>query len=149
MRIDFVNTSVNEGARILAAIFNNLLGILSRPVAFFSSIFFSRSRTMSILGGFRENELSEGDKNDSASTSPTGISRASIFAMLVKCTLKASAISSALFIVLLLAWISKILDDLQLLRELSSLIRSQDPNAINESQSFINIDRGFNKCYQS
>ena len=48
---------------------------------------------------FRENELSEGDKNDSASTSPTGI-------------------------VLLLAWISKILDDLQLFRDLSSLIRS-------------------------
>ena len=123
MRIDFVNTFVSEGATILAAIFNNLLGILSRPLAFFSSIFFNRSRTMSILGGFRENELSQGDKNDSASTSPTGISRASIFAMLVKCTLKASAISSALFIVLLLAWISK--DDLQLLRELSSLIRSQ------------------------
>ena len=80
---------------------------------------------MSILGAFGENELSEGDKNDSASTSPTGISRASIFAMLVKCTLKASAISSPLFIVLLLAWISKILDDLQLFRELSSLIRSQ------------------------
>ena len=45
--------------------------------------------------------------------------------MLVKCTLKASVISSALFTVLLLAWISKILDDLQLFRELSSLIRSQ------------------------
>ena len=58
-------------------------------------------------------------------TSPTGIYRASIFAMLVKCTLKASAISSALFIALLLAWISKILDVSQLFRELSSLIRSQ------------------------
>ena len=116
MKIDFVNTSVSEGATILAAIFNNLQGILSRPVAFFSSIFSNRSRTMSILGVFRENELSEGDKNDPASTSQTGISRASIFAMLVKCTLKASAISSALFIVLLLAWISKILDDLQLFR---------------------------------
>ena len=111
LRIDFVNTSVSEGAIIQAAIFNNLLGILSRPVAFFSSIFLNRSRTMTILGVFRENELSEGDKNDSASTCPTGISRASIFAMLVKWTLKASAISSALFIVLLLAWISEILDD--------------------------------------
>ena len=47
-----------------------------------------------------------------------------IFAMLVKCTLKASAISSALFIVVLLAWLSKMLDDLQLFRELSPLIRS-------------------------
>ena len=36
---DFVNMSVSEGETILAAIFNNLPGILSRPVAFFSSMF--------------------------------------------------------------------------------------------------------------
>ena len=69
-----------------------------RPVAFFSSIFFNRSRRTSWLGVFKENELSDGDKNDLASTSPTGISRATVFAMLVTCTLKASAISPALFI---------------------------------------------------
>ena len=39
VRIDFENIEVREGATILAAIFNNLLGIISRPVAFFSSIF--------------------------------------------------------------------------------------------------------------
>ena len=39
VRIDFENIEVREGAKILAAIFNNLLGIISRPVAFFSSIF--------------------------------------------------------------------------------------------------------------
>ena len=37
VRIDFENIEVREGATILAAIFNNLLGIISRPVAFFSS----------------------------------------------------------------------------------------------------------------
>ena len=42
MRIDFVNMAVSEGATILAAIFNNLLGIISRPVAFFSTIFLNR-----------------------------------------------------------------------------------------------------------
>ena len=47
--------SVSEGVTILAAIFNNLLGILSRPVAFFSSIFFNRLGTISTLGDFREN----------------------------------------------------------------------------------------------
>ena len=39
VRIDFENIEVREGATILAAIFNNLLGIISRPLAFFSSIF--------------------------------------------------------------------------------------------------------------
>ena len=47
MRIDFVNMAVSEGATILAAIFNNLLGIISRPVAFFSSIFLNRLKTTS------------------------------------------------------------------------------------------------------
>ena len=55
---------------------------------------------MSIHRVFRENKLSVGVKYDSESTSLTGISRASIFAILVKFTLKASALSSALFIVL-------------------------------------------------
>ena len=39
MRTDFKNIKVREVAMILAAIFNNLLGIISRPLAFFSSIF--------------------------------------------------------------------------------------------------------------
>ena len=34
-----MSMSVSEGATILAAIFNNLLGILSSSVGFFSSIF--------------------------------------------------------------------------------------------------------------
>ena len=69
-----------------------------RSLAFFSPIFFNWLRTMSLLRVFRENKLSEGDRYDSALTSPTGKSRASILAILVKCTLKASAMSSALFI---------------------------------------------------
>ena len=32
VRIDFENIEVREGATILAAIFNNVLGIISRPV---------------------------------------------------------------------------------------------------------------------
>ena len=58
MRIDFVNMAVSEGATILAAIFNNLLGIISRPVAVFSSIFLNRLKTTSRLGVFRQNALS-------------------------------------------------------------------------------------------
>ena len=38
VRIDFENIEVREGATVLEAIFNNLLGIISRPVAFVSSI---------------------------------------------------------------------------------------------------------------
>ena len=34
VRIDFENIEVREGATILAAIFNNLLGIISRPVSY-------------------------------------------------------------------------------------------------------------------
>ena len=37
-RIDFEKIEVREGATVLEAIFNNLLGIISRPVAFVSSI---------------------------------------------------------------------------------------------------------------
>ena len=58
MRIDFVNMAVSEGAATLAAIFNNLLGIISRPVAFFSSIFFNRLKTTSRLGVFRYHDQS-------------------------------------------------------------------------------------------
>ena len=56
VRIDFENIEVREGATILAAIFNNLLGILSRPMAFFSSIFDKTLETISTLGICRENE---------------------------------------------------------------------------------------------
>ena len=38
MRIDFEKIEVREGATVLEATFNNLLGIISRPVAFVSSI---------------------------------------------------------------------------------------------------------------
>ena len=41
-----------------AAVFNSLLGILSRPVAFLSSIFSKMFNTISMLGVFRENDLS-------------------------------------------------------------------------------------------
>ena len=57
MRIDFVNMAVSKGVT-LAAIFNNLLGIISRPVAFFSSIFLNRLKTTSRLEVFRQNALS-------------------------------------------------------------------------------------------
>ena len=56
VRIDFENIEVREGATILAAIFNNLLGIISRPVAFFSSILDKTLETISTLGICRENE---------------------------------------------------------------------------------------------
>jgi len=57
--IDFVNMAVSDGATILAAIFSNLLGVISRPVAFFSSaIFLNRLKTTSRLGVFRQNALS-------------------------------------------------------------------------------------------
>ena len=62
VRIDFENIEVREGATILAAIFNNLLGIISRPVAFFSSIFDKTLETISTLGICRENEWSVGSK---------------------------------------------------------------------------------------
>ena len=39
MRIEFESIVVSEGAIIPATIFNNLLGILSKPVSFLSSIF--------------------------------------------------------------------------------------------------------------
>ena len=42
VRIDFETIEVGE----LKAIFNNLLGILSRPVAFFKSIFDKRLKTV-------------------------------------------------------------------------------------------------------
>jgi len=42
VRIDFETMEVGE----LKAIFNNLLGILSRPVAFFKSIFDKRLKTV-------------------------------------------------------------------------------------------------------
>ena len=38
VRKDFEKIEVREGATVLEAIFNNLLGIKSRPVAFVSSI---------------------------------------------------------------------------------------------------------------
>ena len=38
VRKDFEKIEVREGATVLEAIFNNLLGIISRPVAFVSSI---------------------------------------------------------------------------------------------------------------
>ena len=38
--------AVSEGAIIQAAVFNSLLGILSRPVAFLSSIFFEMFNTI-------------------------------------------------------------------------------------------------------
>jgi uncharacterized membrane protein len=38
VRIDAENIPVNEGATTCAAIFSNLLGILSNPTDFFSSI---------------------------------------------------------------------------------------------------------------
>ena len=50
--------AVSEGAIIPAAVFNSLLGILSRPVAFLSLIFFKRFNTISILGVCREDDLS-------------------------------------------------------------------------------------------
>ena len=62
MRIDLEKMEVREGATMLAAIFNNLLGILSRPVAFFSSIFDKKLKTVLTLGICRENELSVGSK---------------------------------------------------------------------------------------
>ena len=53
VRIDFENIEVREGATILAAIFNNLLGIISRPAAFFSSTFDKMlCSTMLCLSGF-------------------------------------------------------------------------------------------------
>jgi len=61
-RIDFENIEVREGATILAAIFNNLLGIISRPVAFFSSSLDKMLETISTLGIYRENEWSVGSK---------------------------------------------------------------------------------------
>ena len=36
VRMDLENILVSEGAKIPAAVFNSLLGILSRPVAFLS-----------------------------------------------------------------------------------------------------------------
>ena len=57
VRVDFhENVEVREGATILAAIFNNLLGIMSRSVAFFSSVFDKMLKTISTLGICRENE---------------------------------------------------------------------------------------------
>ena len=53
-----VNIEVREGATILAAIFNNILGIILRPVAFFTSIFDKFLKTTSTLGICRENEWS-------------------------------------------------------------------------------------------
>ena len=38
VRIDFEKIEVREGATVLEAIFNNLLGIKSRPMGFVSSI---------------------------------------------------------------------------------------------------------------
>ena len=58
MIIDFEKMEVREGAMILAAIFNNSLGILSRPVAFFSSILFKKLKTILTLGVCGENEQS-------------------------------------------------------------------------------------------
>ena len=62
VRIDFEKMEVREGATILAAIFNKLLGILSRPVAFFSSIFDKKLKTVFTLGICRENKLSVGSR---------------------------------------------------------------------------------------
>jgi len=59
--IDSEKIEVREGA-ILAAIFNNLLRILSRPVAFFSSIFDKKLKTVLTLEICRKNELSVGSK---------------------------------------------------------------------------------------
>ena len=58
VRMDLENMAVSEGAIIPAAVFNSLLGILSRPVAFLSLIFFKRFNTISILGVCREDDLS-------------------------------------------------------------------------------------------
>ena len=52
VRIDYENIEVREGATISAAIFNNLLGIISRPVAFFSSIF---DKTLETISNVRNN----------------------------------------------------------------------------------------------
>ena len=56
VRINFEDIEMREGATILAAIFNNLLGIISRPAAFFLSIFDKMLETMSTVGICRENE---------------------------------------------------------------------------------------------
>ena len=55
-------------------------------------------------------------------TSTAGTSWASTCATFVKCSLRASATSPEVLIVLLSTWISKILDDLLVLRELNSLM---------------------------
>ena len=58
VRMNLENMAVNEGAILPVAVFNSLLGILLRPVAFLSSLFFKRFYTISMLGVCRENDLS-------------------------------------------------------------------------------------------
>ena len=63
------------------------------------------------------------ERENSGFTSASGTSWASTYAIFVKCSLKASAMSPEVLIVLLSTWISKILDDSLVLRELNSLMR--------------------------
>ena len=55
VRTDFENIEVREGVTILAAIFNNLLGIMSRPVAWS----YTKARREKFILIFTDRELSE------------------------------------------------------------------------------------------
>ena len=88
---------------MLAALFNNLVGIISRPVAFFSSIFLNRLKRTSRLGAFRQNNLSVHESRVKTrdlllKQERLGLLTCPIF---VKCSLKASAMSPEVLIVLL------------------------------------------------
>ena len=75
VRMDLKNMAVIEVAIIPAAVLNSLLGILSRSVAFLSSIFFKRFNTISIFEICRENDQwSVVFRKKSGFTSTTGMS---------------------------------------------------------------------------
>jgi len=58
--IDFIIICVSDGATMLAAIFKNLFGVLSRPIAFLSLSFSNSLRTTFTAVAFIEKVVSVG-----------------------------------------------------------------------------------------
>ena len=108
---------VSEGTTILVIIFSNLLGIMSRAVDFFSSSFLNRLKSTSRPGVFTR--CMEGKTRDLLlKQEHLGLVLAQYLWLLIK-----SFMSPEVLIVLLSTWISKIFDDLLVLRELNPLMR--------------------------